>query len=192
MRNYFMGALALGLLSSCQKTEKSEVLYFDSLIQVQSKYLSERKSTLYKTVSLNGKGSTIQLTPDEEGWKREFDIFQSLSMFDRPAYRRSYELRDHIKDTGSNLTIREFVTKEKIPVRELRFYYLQTPSGIKKIEALYEEENLLHRSIRKIILEFDDLDHQSIISGYRIDGGQKTWMSDTLTYSINSGISAKK
>jgi hypothetical protein len=176
------------LLVSCQQNSKQAHSYFDSLVMAQVRHLSKAKASVVKKAMLQGKGGQSTFVPDSSAWEYELGIFRQLSAFERPAYRPAYRVEDGIRDGASNLRIRHYQATEKIPVPELRFYYFNEFKNLKKIEAIYRHQNWLYATTRRLSLEFEEIEGESILTSYRIEGTQKMVLGDTVRISIRSEI----
>ena len=176
------------VLVSCQQNSKQGHSYFDSLVIAQVAHLSKAKASIVKKTMLQGKAEQSTFVPDSSAWEYELGIFRQLSAFERPAYRLSYSVEDGIRDGASNLRIRRYQATEKIPVPELRFYYFNEFKNLKKIEAIYQQQNWLYATTRRLSLEFDDIEGESILTSYRIEGAQKMVLGDSVRISIRSEI----
>jgi hypothetical protein len=180
--------LILTLFVSCQKNSAQADSYFDSLVVAQVAHLSNVKASLMKKATLDGKVDQSTFTPDSTTWENELGIFRQLSAFERPAYRQAYRVEDGIKDVTSNLIIRRYQAPQQIPVPELRFYYLNQFRNLKKIEAIYRQQNLLYVTTRHLSMEFEEIAGKPILIVYRIEGAQKMFLGDSVKFSIQSEI----
>ena len=79
-------------------------------------------------------------------------------------------------------------TDKKVPVRELKFFYLRDFGSLKKIEAIYAEQNMLYASTRTMTMDFDDLNGAASLTGYRLEGVQKMALSDSVYFSIHASV----
>lgn len=177
------------LLSSCQNNTLESKNYFDSLVTNTTDYLVENKALLNKHTSIGKKQDTVRFRPDSIGWSNELDVFRQLNAFQLPAYRDKYQIRDGIKDSQSNLLIREFKSTTVIPIPFARFYYYQKIENLKRLEAEYHETNTLYTSKRHLIMEFEERNNKAVLTRYSIDGVQQMILSDSVTYAITGGVS---
>ena len=177
------------LIFGCQNNKQESKNYFDSLLTTTNDYLVTNKALLYKQTFLGQKQDTITFRPDSLTWSNELDVFRQLNTFQLPAYRDKYKLMDGLKDSQSNLLIREFRASVEIPIPFIRFYYYQKIKNLKRIEAEYHENNTLYNSRRHLILEFEQRDDKPVLTRYSIDGVQQMILSDSVTYAITGGVS---
>lgn len=192
---YFTKTLCISFLSfavlSCAQPEKSlnELIAIDSLMNKQVLLLTNEKATLTKVVQLDSLSEkSMEQIGDSITWAQELDVFRQLALINRPIYSGKYKITDGENDKNSNLQVLSIVTDEELPIRELKIYYLDVRSKIKKIEGLYFESNLLFSGARKLTLSFQDLKGRTALSKYEIIGGQKMILSDSVTYRIEAEI----
>jgi hypothetical protein len=180
--------LVLTLFVSCQQNSAHADSYFDSLVVTQIVHLSNVKASLVKKATLDGKEDQSSFTPDSTTWENELGIFRQLSVFERPAYRQAYRVEDGMKDVASNLIIRRYLAIQPVPVPELRFYYYNQFKNLKKIEAIYRQQNLLYSTTRHLNMEFEDEGGKPVLIIYGIEGVQKMVLGDSVKFSIRSEI----
>lgn len=177
-------------LSGCQQQTVKEKHYldFDSLINAQVANLSKSIATLKKGVTIDGKNDSSSTVLDSIGWSHELDIFRQLDVINRPIYRDVYVVKDGVKDSKSNLLIRSYEISTPATIPYIRLYYQDSPSRIKKIEALYQETNSLYSSQRILKMYFDDSTGKPRLTGFLIEGHQKIMLSDSVRYTIKAEI----
>lgn len=192
MRTLFCLIILALLVSGCIKKDlqrDSEYFNFDSLINSQVDALVKAKSTLTKSVLLNGKTDQSMIAMDSALLAQELDVFRQLDLINKPLYKNAYEILDGEKDSQSNLTIRRYKAKEIAPVPFVTFYYQNNFNKIKKIESVFREANSLYATERQMVLEFDDTSGNLLLSKYRLQGGQKMILSDSVLFDIEGTIS---
>ena len=183
--------LCIGLFASgCQKQVVKDKRYvdLDSLINVQVAHLNQLKATLKKAVIIDGKMDSSSNVLDSAAWSHELDVFRQLDLINRPIYRDAYDVKDGVKDSKSNLLIRSYESSSTATVPYIRLYYQDSPSRLKKIEALYQETNSLYVSQRILKMYFDDGTGMPYLTGYSIEGHQKMMLNDSVKYTIKSVI----
>src|SRR6187402_978687 len=106
-------------LTSCKQksTEHATYFPFDSLLQSQVELLLINNASVVKTAALRGQESTEQLTPDSAGWAREFEVFSSLEVMNKPVYRGLY--RAETVAQGAEKIIRYETPERELPVQKL-------------------------------------------------------------------------
>ena len=191
MRKNHFGFFILMVIiaSSCEKKEKQNNAYFDSLVVANIDYLTKNNASIIKYSRIAGKEDTASFKPDSLAWTSELDVFRQLDAFQKPAFRDAYQVEDGAKDSQSNLTVRQFKASRPVAIPSIRFYYYQHFDQLKKIEAHYHEANTLYSATRHLIMEFDERDGKAVLSNYSLDGIQRMILSDSINYSIQSGIS---
>ena len=188
MPKSFLCCCALLLLLSCKPAENSSSAFFDSLVNDQIKNLSSAKASLNKHARMGYQEDETTFTPSAAEWDNELDIFRQLDAFEKPAYRASYEITAGLKDRGSNLSIKIYRASKKVPVPELKFYYLRDLHDLKRIEAQYQEQNSLFTGKRKLVLEFETINGATHLSGYSMNGLQKMVLADSVLFSVTGSI----
>jgi len=187
----FVWLLLSFFIFSCDGAKESKTLYFpiDSLVIAQANYLTEAKALLTKHAEINGQEETNQFIPnDTTAWQHELDIFAELKTINKPINMGSYTVEIGLNDSNSNLAINSFTSNKKLPVAYLKIFYLDTPSKIRRIEALYEEENSLLKGSRLLIMEFQEINKQIVLISYSIEGGQKMFLGDSVQFAVKGTV----
>lgn len=182
--------MGLSILS-CERGVDQPISYYpvDSLINAQVDYLIKSKAALTKKAEIDGKEETSSFTPkDSAAWAHELDIFFELDIINKPDNVGDYKVEDGLKDAHSNLTIRSFTGTQKGPVVYLKVFYLEVPSKIRRIEALYQEENSLLKGSRLLIMEFQEIQNNAVLTSYSIEGGQKMFLGDSVKFSVQGTV----
>lgn len=172
---------------SCEKKPQAVVAFYnvDSLLEAQTDWLSEIKTSTKKVAILDGKKSSSTLNAlDTAGWENELNIFRDIDFINRAINGDAYLVEQNIPDTRSNLSIKSVTTQEDLPVRSLKVYYHQTLQKIKRIEAQFLETNALYSSSRFMKLEFHEINEKTTLASYSVSGGQKMFMGDSVQFSI--------
>lgn len=191
MKVFYLIVSAL-LVAGCVKKNQqvdSPYLDFDSLINAQIVALTKAKSTLTKSVLLDGKSDRSVLAMDSTLLAQELDVFRQLDVINKPLYRDAYEISDGEKDIQSNLIIRTYRAKKKTAIPYVKIYYQNNFSRIKKIESGIQDTNSLYATNRSFQLEFDDAHGALLLSKYKLTGGQKMILSDTVLFTIEGSFS---
>lgn len=168
--------------SGSAKRSDSGIYHMDSLINAQVNVLVMERRQLSKKATIGEQTASVVITPDSAGWATELAVFRQLEIAERPVHRDRYkiEVKD---DANSNLHIRSF-TGEGTPVPLIRFFYLDNPADVRRIEARYSESNALYTSIRDLVLEFEEEDQTPILRHFEVTGFQKIVMGDSVYFSV--------
>jgi hypothetical protein len=186
-------AIVLGALA-CRPVENTGERYYnlDSLLQAQTQLLISTKASLTKNAYLGKRKETKKFSPDSLGWIDEFGTLSELALINKPIYRGMYSVRDE-QDNKSNLRILSYAIKDqkkesKIPVRNVRIYYLGSLDRIKRIEGTYNEENELYSGSHRLSIELQDVYNKTMITSYSIVGHQKMILADSVDFTIEGQI----
>jgi hypothetical protein len=179
-----------GSLTSCERPATQSLYYnIDSLLQEQASFLAGAQAILHKQAKMNSLLHDSVFAPfDSVGWTKELDIFTEIGIINKPINRGGYSVTDGLPDETSNLTIREYTATKPMPLHYLKTYYLNHPSNLRKIEAYYEQENVLMKSRRKLVMEFTDVYQKNILSAYTIEGSQKMFVGDSVQFTISATV----
>ncbi len=203
MRNTFGAILLLAIvLFSCSNKQKSTVSLFDmdSLTSAQVKYLTAHRAELNKTSSLGDSSGSASFTPkDTLAWKNELEIFNVLDIINKPINRNSYSI-ENLPDTKSNLSVKTFAIKsslpedekKNLPIEYLKIYYQNSINKIRRIEGEYRELNMMNKTGKVLIMEFQPVKDSMILTSYSITGGQKMFIGDSVQYKISSSVTLTK
>ena len=180
---------------ACRPVENTSEKYYnlDSLFQSQTQLLIVSKASLTKTAVLGEKKETKKSSPDSLGWIDEFGTLSELALINKPTYRGLYLIND-AQDSKSNLRVLSYSLKneneykEKIPVRNVKIYYLGSLDRIRRIEGLYNEENELYHGSHNFSIELQDVYNKNMITSYSITGDQKMILADSVAFSIQGRV----
>jgi hypothetical protein len=179
---------------ACRPVENTGERYYnlDSLLQAQTQLLIATKASLTKNAYLGERKETKKFSPDSLGWIDEFGTLSELALINKSIYRGMYSVRDE-EDSKSNLRILSYAIKDqkeesKIPVRNVRIYYLGSLDRIKRIEGTYNEENELYSGSHRLSIELQDVYNKTMITSYSIAGHQKMILADSVDFTIEGLI----
>lgn len=179
------------MLAGCVNTpvkQKETVFALDSILNAQNNNLLLLKATLSKEVLMDGKEEMTNFLPeDSSAWASEFQIFQQINSINKPINLGVYT-ETVFADSSSNLTIRRLKTERNLPLKELKVYYLENPSKIRKVEGYISESNALYSSARILSMHFSDVYNKTLLTSYSVKGGQHMILGDTVQFDIQSTI----
>ncbi len=177
------------LTAGCVQTEPAnkKEFDFDVLLDEQVRLLSQSGAVLEKSAMMEGQTSDTTFLPTAEGWQKELELFRQMDLLNKPANLRSFVKRDSIKDSKSNLRIREY-TSASAPLSQMKIYYLDNFSRLRRIEAVINDRNLLHMTQRRLQLYFEEDNQKPLLNSYAVEGYEKMILSDTVRYSITGHI----
>lgn len=171
-----------GCAQNKQDAQSKTFFNFDSLVNTEIQTLKNRFE-LSKFVEIDGKQEQTRFVPDSLQWAQELEIFRQLDAVNKASFRDAY-VTSEMRDTNSNLTIREIKAQDEAPVSLVRFYYLRTPNDIRKIEATWFEENALYTNTRRMTMELESTSSGKVLHRYRVEGIQKMVMDDSVHFVI--------
>lgn len=178
------------VLIGCEDPGKTTTSFFsvDSLVSAQTAYLRAANAAVAKVAFIGNEKSEQEFKPDSLQWEEEMRIFRHLEVINKPVYRDIYEVTTS-PDKNSNLTVRRFIASdEDSPVTHFSIYYLNHPTRIRRLEARYEERNVMFSGKRDLVLEFGERERMPYLSAYSVKGGQRMFLGDTVQYVINGRI----
>jgi hypothetical protein len=190
MRSVLFFVFAGLLLTSCERQKESSGLYFDSLIVNQIKHLQSLHVQVEKRARVDHMYDSSVLKMDSLRWKKELDVFTQLDVFQKPAFTNAYVVTTG-PDDHSNLIVKSYQAKPSdipISVKSLQFFYL-TPSGpLKKIKAVFSEDNSFYFTHRTMELFFENHEGKSLISHYSVQGTQKMILADSVQFEVKGRV----
>ncbi len=75
-----------------------------------------------------------------------------------------------------------------LPVKYLRIYYHGSIDQVRRIEAEMDIETSLYESTRYLEMEFQDINDTVVLTAYKVNGGQKINLGDTVEYIVQGVI----
>lgn len=184
--------MVLAIAASCSEHQPVVGSYYDidSLFDKQIGFLLKAKATLEKNARVGEEDSHVVFVPeDSASWAEELEIFRNLNVINKPVNRGLY-LDTIRKDRSSNLTVRSFeALDDDLSVERLDIFFLNVPEDIRRIEAIYREDNVMFTTRRRLRVDFRKQDGGAIISAYNVTGGQKMLLGDSVRYAVTAKIS---
>jgi hypothetical protein len=181
--------LLLFIAAACspEQTPTNKFFDFDGLVDEQISQLSQRMRVLDKVAKMSTVHSDTTFLPSAKGWESELEIFRQLETFNKPTFQSVYRVEDPVKDSKSNLKIRQYLAAEA-PITVVRFYYQDEFRRLKKIDAEITEKNILFTTHRALTMEFDEEDGRPLLTRYGMTGFQKMILRDTVRFSVQGQI----
>ncbi len=186
----FLLVVALAWLGACTAREKKYVKAYtdlDSLVNAQITALKEEQQTLKKRAWLNQLASDTAYRPDSLAWTNELSIFRQLDAINKPTFRGAY-VRETGTDSKSNLAVLSLTSNKPSTVPYIRFYYLNKPANLKRVEARFEESNALFSTYRQMEMQFEEINGQTLLKSFRVEGAQKMMLSDSVRFGIEATV----
>jgi len=190
LKSYFFAGLLLAALGSCKQenlTYDKPYFDFDSLVSAQIAQLSAARVSVWKKTAMNTRADTVTIHPDAAQWKHELAPFQQLDVINRPLYKGTYRVED-VDDVHSNLKVRTYMATTPSPVRFVKIYYHGQATQIRKIEATFEENNLMFATSRSLLMEFEDRPTGLLLMRYQAAGRQKMILSAPVDFSMAGDV----
>lgn len=193
VRSFFIFSLWFVFLS-CAPAGNKEVLFYpvDSLLNVQTRFLSESGAVLNKTAAMGNEVSSAEyVPPGEDAWKKELEIFYHINTLNKPVNKSSYVVSDEVENSTS-LKVKTFTAKEDLPVQLLRVYFKTDPDRPARIEARLREENSMYEGTQQLEMQFEEVDDKPVLKKYSVTGGQEMFLADSVQYRITGDIMIKR
>jgi len=179
-----LSVLVIGCSSDGKKKSVSYYYNLDSLLKSQKKLIIAKKAKLEKSAFVDQDSASNTYEPDTEEWSDELTFFNKMDI-NKPVLQGAYE-SSIVSDTKSNLTIRQYIPSKpkSVEVQYFKLYYLHDISNLKKIEALYKEDNPIYKSTRHFTLLFDEIGNELMLRSFKVSGGQKMLLKDTVQFEV--------
>lgn len=178
-------------LSGCLDQPETRAVYYfnlDSMLVAQKEYLLQNKMRLDKWAYVDSDTAQNIYTPDSLGWKDELAFFNKMNI-NKPVLQGVYN-ESIENDVNSNLKVKAFIPAKDadVEVQYLKLYYLNDLSQLKKMEALYQENNPIYKSQRKFTLLFEEKSGAAIIDKFLVEGSQKMILKDSVKFKIEGKV----
>lgn len=179
------------LLVGCSNQETGYTGYYpiEEFLNNQISYLASVGATLSKQAEIDGEQESVTLIPSDTAWHNELDIFIELKTINKTINKGSYTVENGLNDPFSNLTVKSITANETdLPVQYLKIYYHESENNVRKIEALFHEENSLLKGSRFLVMEFREIYNKTVLTSYSIEGGQQMFLGDSVQFSIKGSV----
>jgi ferric iron reductase protein FhuF len=181
-------ALPVIFFFACETAVREKPIneYYDveSLIDRQSKLLTELQPKIEKSIEVDGKKEKDTMEFDSLGWKNELEVFK-LADINKPTLFDQYEATEEKNGDGK---IWRYTTAKPSLGIEYLYVYFDNDSSVTKLEARYHENNALYVSERNFEINFKKSDNLIVLDSYKIFGRQKMAMKDEVRFSIESEV----
>ncbi|QSE98115.1 hypothetical protein [Fulvivirga lutea] len=187
MRKLILGIILIVGCKEIAPRETSAYFSLDSLLNKQSELLQNEDVTLRKRAIVGNDTASNEIKLDSLGWANEFEFMRDLDI-NKPALIGRYN-RKVVDDINSNLKVIDYSANEdNLRIRKFRIYYLDKPENIRIISAMSKESNSIFKSSKKIKLEFDEFDGQTVLTSYSLRGYQKMILQDSIVFKVDARL----
>lgn len=158
--------------------------YFDvpSLVQQQMQWLDSLDPPVTLRASISGETQTQTVRKDSAAWSEAFDLFRQADI-NQPVLQGEYEETDSASQ--DSLRVRTYRAKQartaEIPY--LRVFYRDSLANVYRIETMFQEDNVLYSTSRKMWMAFAPRQGKPRITAFATEGKQKMILRDSVTYS---------
>ncbi|WP_425389729.1 hypothetical protein [Ekhidna sp.] len=177
------GCFLILILLGCQKLKPEDVEIpeypnFEELIKQQVPLLG--KTTIKKTVSLEGQSEEQVVQMDTTKWKNELDFLKEINP-NQPEYIGAFT-----KEQNGNQTVLTLGPEEKGELKNVR--YVKIGDIYSAINATFHEDKDVYVHHRDISIDFRD----GLIQSIEINGYQKMMFKDTVRFGISISTALDK
>jgi len=182
-------------LTSCDYTsEVSKDLnqdpYFDltSLVERQLAHLDSLRPTVEITATIDDRREVETVQKDSTDWVETLKLFREASI-NRPVLQGSYRVKDSSdRANGWNIRIYQARQPTSAEIPYLAVYYQDTLLDVRKIETVFQEENMLYRTERRMEMQLTSTSLGPLLTEYRSSGTQKMLFRDSVHYQLDATL----
>lgn len=181
----FIVLLALTTACGVQADKVQKInQYFDleTLVRDQINILSTNKVTVRKEMELDGQKEIVQIKADSTLLTKEFQFWINANI-NKPANTDVFQILERIEN-GFEVTA--YIPKNEAEQSVKLMEIFREGSTLKKIEILFEEENSIYFSERRLSMTFGA---SGILTEYMVKGYQKMILKTPVSYQIRGIIS---
>lgn len=185
--------LALLVIAACTPQSPMSDLgkkpYFDvpTLVQQQLQWLDSLNPPVTLRANIDGQTQTETMRKDSSAWAEAFDLFRQADI-NQPVLQGAYEETDSV--TQDSLHVRTYRAKQartaEIPY--LRVFYRDSLANVQRIETMFQEDNLLYSTSRKMWMTFAPRQGKPRVTAFETQGKQKMMLRDSVTYSVRGEL----
>ena len=163
--------------------------YFDvpSLVQQQLQWLDSLNPPVMLRASIGGQTQTETMRKDSTAWAEAFDLFRQADI-NQPVLQGEYEESDSA--TQDSLRVRTYRAKraQQAEIPYLRVYYRDSLANVYRIETMFQEDNVLYSTSRKMWMTFASRQGKPRVIAFETQGKQKMMLRDSVTYSARGEL----
>ena len=163
--------------------------YFDvpSLVQQQLQWLDSLNPPVTLRASIGGQTQTQTMRKDSAAWAEAFDLFRQADI-NQPVLQGEYEESD--STTQDSLRVRTYRAKraQQAEIPYLRVYYRDSLANVHRIETMFQEDNVLYSTSRKMWMSFASQRGKPRVIAFETEGKQKMMLRDSVTYSARGEL----
>ena len=163
--------------------------YFDvpSLVQLQLQWLDSLNPPVTLRASIGGQTQTQTMRKDSAAWAEAFDLFRQADI-NQPVLQGEYEETDSA--TQDSLRVRTYRAKraQQAEIPYLRVYYRDSLANVHRIETMFQEDNVLYSTSRKMWMTFASRQGKPRVIAFETEGKQKMMLRDSVTYSARGEL----
>lgn len=183
----WLTGLALLAVAACIPQSPVDELgqqpYFDvpTLVNQQLQWLDSLNPPVALQASISGQTQTQTIQKDSTAWAEAFDLFRQADI-NQPVLQGSYEETD--RATQDSLRVRTYRSKRarRAEIPYLRVFYQDSLANVYRIETMFQEDNVLYSTSRKMWMTFDLRQGKPRVTAFETQGKQKMILRDSVTY----------
>ena len=185
----FLAACLVACTPQSPVSELGKKPYFDvpSLVRQQLQWLDSLNPPVILRASISGETQTQTMRKDSTAWAETFDLFRQADI-NQPVLQGEYDEIDSV--TQDSLRVRTYRAKQtstaEIPY--LRVFYRDSLANVYRIETMFQEDNLLYSTSRKMWMTFAPRRGRPRITAFETQGKQKMMLRDSVIYSARGEL----
>lgn len=181
-------------ITSCQQGKVVNQLqdepYFDlkGLMNQQIAILDSLNPSVEIKAEIRDRAETITTHKDSSAWRAALKLFSDADI-NQPVLQGSYIVKDSFDNQkGLKLKFYEAKKSANTNIPYLGVYYQDSIANVKRIETIFQENNMLYSTQRKMSVTFDNFDGELRIMQYKATGKQKMLFKDSVFYDMQAKI----
>ena len=164
--------------------------YYDleGLINAQVYLLDSLNPQVEMLAMISGKQETKVLRKDSAEWAEALGLYAEADL-NRPVLRDQYSIKDsYANDFGWQLRTYQAIQPGDVDIPYLKVFYEDDIDNVRRVEALFREENPLYSTLRSMSIGFERRAGRVMITSYTTTGRQKMVLRDSILYQTNARI----